>query len=263
MALESGAPVVPVYRDAEPDAVLSGGRLSSARHTKSTDISQSDHAACHAAADAMLETIYKLGGDGHADHIWRRQRASASGLTGRSPWRSRQAIRDGERAGHARADHPQPPRGRALRTRSASREIASPDEAQPGETVIIRAHGVHKADAGGSWPERGVDGHRRDVSVCRKRSTGSYRRRSAKDDRCLIIGTPDAPGGAGDRELSAPAHDVFLRSAEELQTWLDIERHERRESAAYVWSARRPERKNMWESCREIAKKDVYKLRNI
>ena len=34
---------------------------------KIEDISQNDHAACHAAADAMLETIYKLGGDGHAD----------------------------------------------------------------------------------------------------------------------------------------------------------------------------------------------------
>ena len=66
MALESGAPVVPVYvtRNRTPFCPVD---VYFGAPYKIEDISQSDHAACHAAADAMLETIYKLGGDGHAD----------------------------------------------------------------------------------------------------------------------------------------------------------------------------------------------------
>ena len=66
MALESGAPVVPVYvtRNRTPFCPVD---VYFGAPYKIENISQSDHAACHAAADAMLETIYKLGGDGHAD----------------------------------------------------------------------------------------------------------------------------------------------------------------------------------------------------
>lgn len=66
MALESGAPVVPVYvtRNRTPFCPVD---VYFGAPYKIEDISQSDRAACHAAADAMLETIYKLGGDGHAD----------------------------------------------------------------------------------------------------------------------------------------------------------------------------------------------------
>ena len=66
MALESGAPVVPVYvtRNRTPFCPVD---VYFGVPYKIEDISQNDHAACHAAADAMLETIYKLGGDGHAD----------------------------------------------------------------------------------------------------------------------------------------------------------------------------------------------------
>ena len=48
-------------RHAQPDAVLSGGRLFRRSPIRSITFRRADHAACHAAADAMLETDLQLG----------------------------------------------------------------------------------------------------------------------------------------------------------------------------------------------------------
>ncbi len=68
MALASGAPVVPVFvtRNRTPFCPV---RVIFGEPYSITDIDLEDHVACQQAADALLKTIYQLGGDAYADQI--------------------------------------------------------------------------------------------------------------------------------------------------------------------------------------------------
>lgn len=68
MALASGAPVVPVFvtRNRTPFCPV---RVIFGEPYPIADIDPEDHAACQQAADALLKTIYQLGGDAYADQI--------------------------------------------------------------------------------------------------------------------------------------------------------------------------------------------------
>ena len=93
------------------------------------------------------------------------------------------------------------------------REIASPDEAQPGETVILRAHGVEKA----MQEELAARGLEVIDATCPfvEKIHRIVQKAEREGRRCLIIGTPEHP------EVRAIASfctgPVVLQSAEELQ----------------------------------------------
>ena len=62
MALATGAPVVPIYvtRNRTPFCPV---EVRFGQPYTISGIAQDDHAACHAAADKLLDTIYRLGGE--------------------------------------------------------------------------------------------------------------------------------------------------------------------------------------------------------
>ena len=129
------------------------------------------------------------------------------------------------------------------------REIASPDEAQPGETVILRAHGVEKA----MQEELAARGLEVIDATCPfvEKIHRIVQKAEREGRRCLIIGTPEHP------EVRAIASfctgPVVLQSAEELQKWLDFD-GTRRDLPLTMVCQTTGTQKN-WDSCREIAKK--------
>ena len=129
------------------------------------------------------------------------------------------------------------------------REIASPDEAQPGETVILRAHGVEKA----MQEELAARGLEVIDATCPfvEKIHRIVQKAEREGRRCLIIGTPEHP------EVQAIASfctgPVVLQSAEELQKWLDFD-GTRRDLPLTMVCQTTGTQKN-WDSCREIAKK--------
>ena len=129
------------------------------------------------------------------------------------------------------------------------REIASPDEAQPGETVILRAHGVEKA----MQEELAARGLEVIDATCPfvEKIHRIVQKAEREGRRCLIIGTPEHP------EVRAIASfctgPVVLQSAEELQKWLDFD-GTRRDLPLTIVCQTTGTQKN-WDSCREIAKK--------
>ena len=68
MAAVSGAPVVPVFvtRNRTPFCPV---RVIFGEPYPIANIDPEDHTACQQAADALLKTIYQLGGDAYADQI--------------------------------------------------------------------------------------------------------------------------------------------------------------------------------------------------
>ena len=68
MAIEADVPVVPVFvtRNKTPFCPI---RVIFGTPYRIQNIDPSDHAACQAASDALLKTIYQLGGDAYADQI--------------------------------------------------------------------------------------------------------------------------------------------------------------------------------------------------
>ena len=129
------------------------------------------------------------------------------------------------------------------------REIASPDEAQPGETVILRAHGVEKAMQE-ELASRGLEVIDATCPFVEKIHR-IVQKAEREGRRCLIIGTPEHP------EVRAIASfctgPVVLQSAEELQKWLDFDGTRRDLPLTMVCQT--TETQKNWDSCREIAKK--------
>ena len=129
------------------------------------------------------------------------------------------------------------------------REIASPEEAQPGETVILRAHGVEKA----MQEELAARGLEVIDATCPfvEKIHRIVQKAEREGRRCLIIGTPEHP------EVRAIASfctgPVVLQSAEELQKWLDFDGTRRDLPLTMVCQT--TETQKNWDSCREIAKK--------
>ena len=129
------------------------------------------------------------------------------------------------------------------------REISAADEAQPGQTVVIRAHGIPVGE------QRTLSAHGAvtvDATCPFVKKIHVIAQKAERDGRSLlIIGTPTHPEIIAIASYSSDAH-VF-QSAEALETWL-TERPERRDLPFCLVSQTTGTQK-LWESCREIAKK--------
>lgn len=131
------------------------------------------------------------------------------------------------------------------------REISAADEAQPGQTVVIRAHGIPVGEQR-MLSARGA--LTVDATCPFVKKIHVIAQKAERDGRSLlIIGTPTHPEIIAIASYSSDAH-VF-QSAEALETWL-TERPERRDLPFCLVSQTTGTQK-LWESCREIAKKCV------
>ena len=129
------------------------------------------------------------------------------------------------------------------------REISAADEAQPGQTVVIRAHGIPVGEQR-TLSARGAVTV--DATCPFVKKIHVIAQKAERDGRSLlIIGTPTHPEIIAIASYSSDAH-VF-QSAEALETWL-TERPERRDLPFCLVSQTTGTQK-LWESCREIAKK--------
>ncbi len=129
------------------------------------------------------------------------------------------------------------------------RELDSPEQAEPGETVIIRAHGVPK-QVQQALCARGVPVLDATCPFVKKIHT-IVKDETEKGRRIIIFGSPVHP------EVEAIAsfccEPVIVQSPEELENWLTQE-PQRREMPLSMVSQTTSSQK-MWKSCAEIAKK--------
>ena len=134
--------------------------------------------------------------------------------------------------------------------RMGLREIAQADEAQPGQTVIIRAHGIPIAEQR-LLAEHGVTVVDATCPFVKKIHVIAQKAEQAGRS-LLVIGTPTHPEVLAIASYSSDAH-VF-RTAEELHAWL-TELPERR-NLPFCMVSQTTGTQKLWESCREIAKKE-------
>ena len=128
-------------------------------------------------------------------------------------------------------------------------EISSAEEAEPGQTVVIRAHGIPVSEQR-MLSARGAAAV--DATCPFVKKIHVIAQKAERDGRSLlIIGTPTHPEVAAIASYSSDAH-VF-QTAEALQAWL-TERPDRRDLPFCMVSQTTGTQK-LWESCREIAKK--------
>ena len=129
------------------------------------------------------------------------------------------------------------------------RELDSPEQAEPGETVIIRAHGVPK-QVQQALCARGVPVLDATCPFVKKIHT-IVKDETEKGRRIIIFGSPVHP------EVEAIAsfcrEPLIVQSPEELENWLR-EAPERRNLPISMVSQTTSSQK-MWKSCAEIAKK--------
>ena len=129
------------------------------------------------------------------------------------------------------------------------RELDSPEQAEPGETVIIRAHGVPE-QVQQALCARGVPVLDATCPFVKKIHT-IVKDETEKGRRIIIFGSPVHP------EVEAIAsfcrEPVIVQSPEELENWLR-EAPERRNLPISMVSQTTSSQK-MWKSCAEIAKK--------
>ena len=129
------------------------------------------------------------------------------------------------------------------------RELDSPEKAEPGETVIIRAHGVPE-QVQQALCARGVPVLDATCPFVKKIHT-IVKNETQKGRKIIIFGSPAHP------EVEAIAsfcrEPLIVQSPEELENWLR-EAPERRNLPISMVSQTTSSQK-MWKSCAEIAKK--------
>ena len=129
------------------------------------------------------------------------------------------------------------------------RELDSPEQAEPGETVIIRAHGVPE-QVQQALCARGVPVLDATCPFVKKIHT-IVKNETQKGRKIIIFGSPAHP------EVEAIAsfcrEPLIVQSPEELENWLR-EAPERRNLPIIMVSQTTSSQK-MWKSCAEIAKK--------
>ena len=129
------------------------------------------------------------------------------------------------------------------------RELDSPEQAEPGETVIIRAHGVPE-QVQQALCARGVPVLDATCPFVKKIHT-IVKNETQKGRKIIIFGSPAHP------EVEAIAsfcrEPLIMQSPEELENWLR-EAPERRNLPISMVSQTTSSQK-MWKSCAEIAKK--------
>ena len=133
--------------------------------------------------------------------------------------------------------------------RQGVREIAAAAQAEPGETVIIRAHGVPE-QVQQELCARGVPVLDATCPFVKKIHT-IVKNETRKGRKIIIFGSPAHP------EVEAIAsfcrEPVIVQNPEELENWLTQE-PQRREMPLSMVSQTTSSQK-MWKSCAEIAKK--------
>ena len=129
------------------------------------------------------------------------------------------------------------------------REIARAEDAQPGQTVVIRAHGIPVSEQ----QTLAARGAKLVDATCPfvKKIHVIARQAEEAGRHLLIIGTPTHPEVTAIASYSSDAH-VF-QTAEALESWL-TEAPGRRDLPFCMVSQTTGTQK-LWESCREIAKK--------
>ena len=129
------------------------------------------------------------------------------------------------------------------------RELDSPEQAEPGETVIIRAHGVPK-QVQQELCARGVPVLDATCPFVKKIHT-IVKNETQKGRKIIIFGSPAHP------EVEAIAsfccEPVIVQSPEELENWLTQEPQRRKMPLSMV--SQTTSSQKMWKSCAEIAKK--------
>ena len=129
------------------------------------------------------------------------------------------------------------------------RDLDSPEQAEPGETVIIRAHGVPE-QVQQALCARGVPVLDATCPFVKKIHT-IVKNETQKGRKIIIFGSPAHP------EVEAIAsfcrEPLIVQSPEELENWLR-EAPERRNLPISMVSQTTSSQK-MWKSCAEIAKK--------
>ena len=129
------------------------------------------------------------------------------------------------------------------------RELDSPEQAEPGETVIIRAHGVPE-QVQQALCARGVPVLDATCPFVKKIHT-IVKNETQRGRKIIIFGSPAHP------EVEAIAsfccEPVIVQNPEELESWLAQE-PQRREMLLSMVSQTTSSQK-MWKSCAEIAKK--------
>ena len=129
------------------------------------------------------------------------------------------------------------------------RELDSPEQAEPGETVIIRAHGVPE-QVQQALCARGVPVLDATCPFVKKIHT-IVKNETQKGRKIIIFGSPAHP------EVEAIAsfccEPVIVQSPEELENWLTQEPQRRKMPLSMV--SQTTSSQKMWKSCAEIAKK--------
>ena len=129
------------------------------------------------------------------------------------------------------------------------RELDSPEQAEPGETVIIRAHGVPK-QVQQALCARGVPVLDATCPFVKKIHT-IVKDETEKGRRIIIFGSPVHP--AVEAIASFCCAPVIVQSPEELENWLTQEPQRRKMPLSMV--SQTTSSQKMWKSCAEIAKK--------
>ena len=129
------------------------------------------------------------------------------------------------------------------------RELDSPEQAEPGETVIIRAHGVPE-QVQQALCARGVPVLDATCPFVKKIHT-IVKNETQKGRKIIIFGSPAHP------EVEAIAsfcrEPLIVQSPEELENWLTQEPQRRKMPLSMV--SQTTSSQKMWKSCAEIAKK--------
>ena len=129
------------------------------------------------------------------------------------------------------------------------REIARAEDAQPGQTVVIRAHGIPVSEQ----QTLAARGAKLVDATCPfvKKIHVIARQAEEAGRHLLIIGTPTHPEVMAIASYSSDAH-VF-QTAEALESWLT--EAPGRHDLPFCMVSQTTGTQKLWESCREIAKK--------
>ena len=132
------------------------------------------------------------------------------------------------------------------------RVIETPEEAQPGETVIIRSHGVSR-DVYERLEKRGVEIIDATCPFV-KRIHGIVSRAEEEGRLPVIIGTPTHPEVEGIAGWCSDCR-VFA-GPEELENWAKSQKNLKDSSICMVSQTTSTE--SLWKSCEKNCKKTVY-----
>ena len=133
--------------------------------------------------------------------------------------------------------------------------IDTPEQAQPGQTVIIRSHGVTR-DVVRRLESRGVEIIDATCPFV-KRIHGIVSKAEEEGRLPVIIGTPSHPEVEGIAGWCS--HCEIFENADQLQRWLEEDSSRREIPVTMVSQTTSTEK--IWKSCEKIVKKDLSNVK--